>query len=91
MIKMRVKQEGVFKMHSEDDDASLPISFTQRRHEQPPLNVNLASMIKHWRLKERVSLLLPCWEFPILNLFFSSFSQDEDSFCSACTLLKCWC
>lgn len=51
---MRVKPEGVFKMHNEDDDALLPISFNQRRHEQPPLDVNLASMIKHWRLKERV-------------------------------------
>lgn len=55
---MRVKEEGVFKMHSEDDDASLPIAFSLRRHEQPPMDVNLASMIKHWRLKERVCVFL---------------------------------
>lgn len=51
---MRVKPEGVFKMHNEHEDALLPISFSQRRHEEPPLDINLANMIKHWRLKERV-------------------------------------
>lgn len=52
---MRVKQEGIFKMHSEDDDFNLPLTFTQRRHEQPiEGSVNL--MIKNWRLKERVCI-----------------------------------
>lgn len=52
---MRVKEEGVFKMHSEDKDELLPIVFTQRRHEQPPMESNLAVLIKNWRLRERVS------------------------------------
>jgi hypothetical protein len=53
---MRVKEEGVFKMHCEDKDEILPIVFTQRRHEQPPSleSNNLAAMIKNWRLRERV-------------------------------------
>lgn len=48
---MRVKEEGIFKMHSEDDDYDLPLTFSQRRHE--PIE-GAANLIKNWRLKERV-------------------------------------
>jgi hypothetical protein len=57
---MRVKEEGVFKMHREDDDVNLPLAFSERRHEQP-IDGNANLMIKNWRLKDRVS---------VLNLFF---------------------
>lgn len=50
---MRVRTEGVFKMHNEDDDYNLPIAFQQRRHEQKI--EMLADLMKNWRLKERVS------------------------------------
>lgn len=52
---MRVRTEGVFKMHSEDDDYNLPIAFQQRRHEQ--IEGFVADLMKNWRLKskERVS------------------------------------
>lgn len=51
---MRVRTEGVFKMHSEDDDYNLPMSFQQRRHEQK-IEGLLAEVTRNWRLKERVS------------------------------------
>ena len=51
---MRVKEEGVFKMHREDDDVNLPIAFCERRHEQP-IEGNANLIVKNWRLKERVS------------------------------------
>lgn len=49
---MRVRREGVFKMHSEDDDYNLPITFQQRRHEQRTELV-LADLMKNWRLKSQ--------------------------------------
>lgn len=54
---MRVKEEGIFKMHSEDDDYSLPLAFTHRRHENN-IEGSANLMIKNWRLKERVCLVL---------------------------------
>lgn len=55
---MRVKEEGVFRMHSEDRDELLPIVFIQRRHEHPPIESSNLAVIKNWRLRERVSILL---------------------------------
>lgn len=52
---MRVKEEGIFKMHSEDKDELLPVAFMQRRHEhEPPMENNNLILIKNWRLRERV-------------------------------------
>ena len=89
---MRVKEEGIFKMHSEDDDYNLPLSFTHRRHEQQAIDSASNLMVKNWRLKERVS----CLEFPF-SLISSYYYQktniynvllycpdnitDENSFC----------
>lgn len=53
---MRVREEGVFKMHSEDDDYNLPIAFQQRRYE--PRIEGFLTDLKNWRLKERVSHVL---------------------------------
>jgi hypothetical protein len=54
-MRVRRSAEGVFKMHSEDDDYNLPVAFQQRRHEQR-IEGLLAEIMKNWRLKERVSL-----------------------------------
>lgn len=53
---MRNRPEGIFKMHSEDDDYNLPLAL-QRRHE--PMEGFVADLMKNWRLKskERVSFL----------------------------------
>jgi hypothetical protein len=61
---MRVRSEGVFKMHSEDDDVNLPLAFQQRRHEQK-IEGLLADIMKNWRLKERVRCLfvIVSWNF----------------------------
>lgn len=50
---MRVRTEGVFKMHSEDDDFNLPIAFQRRRQ----IEGFAVDLMKNWRLKskERVS------------------------------------
>lgn len=48
------QEEGVFIMHQEDDDESLPIVFYQRRHMQK-IEGLLSDIIRNWRLKERVS------------------------------------
>lgn len=55
---MRDRSEGVFKMHSEDDDYNLPIAFQHRLdHRIEGLLEELA--MKNWRnqksQKERVS------------------------------------
>lgn len=52
---MRVKEEGIFKMHSEDDDYALPLAFIHRRHEHQSAEGSTNLVIKNWRLKERVS------------------------------------
>lgn len=68
---MRVKEEGIFKMHSEDDDYNLPLSFTHRRHEQQATDGASNLMVKNWRLKERVSITFePCRNFFHFHLFF---------------------
>lgn len=54
---MRVRTEGVFKMHNEDDDMNLPLAFQQRRHEQK-IEGLLVDIMKNWRLKERVSFVV---------------------------------
>jgi hypothetical protein len=48
---MRVRAEGIFKMHSEDDDYNLPITFHQSRHE--PIESFLVDLMKNWRLKSK--------------------------------------
>jgi hypothetical protein len=67
---MRVRTEGVFKMHSEDDDFNLPIAFQQRRHEQK-IEGLLADLMKNWRLKERVRCTVGSIDIT-LNLKFCS-------------------
>lgn len=57
---MRVRSEGVFKMHCEDDDLNLPIAFQQRRHEQKIEGLLEELGTKSWRQKsqkERVSAM----------------------------------
>lgn len=71
---MRVKEEGIFKMHSEDDDYNLPLSFTHRRHEQQAIDGASNLMVKNWRLKERVSIFFtfgPCY----FSLIFSYYQN----------------
>lgn len=84
---MRVRREGIFKMHSEDDDNNLPIAFQQRRHEQRIENV-LAD-VKAWRTKsqkERVS----CCEASRLSLFGVSLLTDENGVGGLGDVLERW-
>lgn len=83
---MRVRTEGVFKMHSEDDDINLPLAFQQRRHE-PRIEGILADIMKNWRLKERVSVCCCNQPFPYFELYFCA---DENGVGSASAVSKCW-
>lgn len=49
-----MKYEGVFKMHSEDDDYNLPISYQNMLYDR--FDDFIILDCKNWRLKERVRI-----------------------------------
>ena len=50
--------EEMRKMQAEIefDDYNLPLSFQQRRHDQPIVGIDSQLVSRNWRLKERVSI-----------------------------------
>jgi hypothetical protein len=67
---IKMKYEGVFKMHSEDDDLNLPISYQNLFYDR--FDDFQIIDCKNWRLKERVNIEIfkPFLRFLILSIIY---------------------
>jgi regulatory associated protein of mTOR len=51
---MGVQEEGIFKVHIEDEDNKLPLAFSRHEENLVIKNLERISLKGEWRLKERM-------------------------------------